>query len=650
MWTNMKKTLYVLILSLILFSISFSCTDDFLTTKAESSSTSEAVFSDPTLAEGAVFGIYEKINNNSFNGRLWPFKGLNNDTEMHLASLGGLTETNTHRTIAVYNNKATDDFLGPATSDAFAAIERANICIDGLKKYGNPQPNTKLGYLLGEALFMRAWLYYELVNWFGNIPTRFIPLNKENLYIGRSDRDVIFKQILEDLKLASELLPWAGTTAETSTTLRPNKAAAKGLRARIALAAGGYGYHIYGERNVAQLSTDPDLTIEKTYTIARNECWDIIQNEGKGFILEGNFEKIFKDNCQVNVSSGGESLFNLPFSYNARGNWMVAAGVIHAGAAGSGNPTAGSDPYTNVYMGGTHGVVPTLYYDFEKDDTRRDVSVVPFRWSNGKQELANVRRMTPGKLRAEWIDLNKGKLTTNSNDGIPPIIIRYADILLMFAEAENEINGGPTSDAVEALSRVRTRAYNGVSQKTYVESVATDKTTFLKAIQDERRLEFVGETIRKYDLIRWNLLKINIDNVMNDIRDLRSLNGKYAAVPAYVFWKYKTNNPAESEIIFYGFERGETAPGITGSTITDQAALDSWMNSTGWKHWNPRGNQSTSLTVTPWIDPSTNSGELRDEYITCMYLNNPDRQLVCPLPLSIITASQGTLSNSDLGY
>ena len=644
----MRKILYLLIIVLPAICLS-SCIDDFLDVKAESSFTPETLFADPTLAEGAVFGIYEQINNNSFNGRLWPYKGLNNDTEMHLASYGGLTENNTHRSIAVYNNRGTDDFMGPATSGAFSAIERANICIEGLELYGNPQPDTKLGYLLGEALFLRAWVYYELVNWYGNIPTRFVPLNADNLYIGRTDRDEIFKQLLKDLERAAELMPWAGTSTETQTILRPNKAAAKGLRARIALAAGGYGYHVYGEMNVAQLSNDPELTVEKTYTIARDECWDVMQNEGKGFILEDDFGKTFKDNCAVKVGFGGESLFNLPFMYNQRGNWMVAGGVIHAGAAGSGNPAAGTDPYTSTYQGGTHGTVPTLFYDFEKEDTRRDISVVPFRWANGKQELATVRRATPGKLRAEWIDLSKGMLSTNSNDGITPIIIRYSDIILMFAEAENELSG-PTDRAKAALNKVRTRAYGGVSQTAYVESNSGSKADFLKAIQDERRLEFVGETIRKYDLIRWNLLKTNIDKVMDDIRALRSFSGKYADVPGYVFWKYKTNNADEREIVYYGFNRGEIAPGTSADAITDEAALNAWMASTGWKHWNTRGNASATLTVTPWIDSRTDTGELRDEYITCIYLNNPDRQLVCPLPQSIITASQGALSNSDLGY
>ncbi|MDR1336339.1 MAG: RagB/SusD family nutrient uptake outer membrane protein [Tannerella sp.] len=644
----MKRILYILIALLPLFGLA-SCMDDFLEVQAESTFLPATIFSDPTLAEGAVFGIYDVTIRNAFGGRLWSYKGMNTDAEMHIQS-ANTNNTNNHIAVSVYNNRGTDNTLfSGAVAYAFAAVEAANVCIDGLEKYGDPQPDTKMGYLLGESLFLRAWLYYELINWFGNIPARFEPVDDNILYIGRTDRDIVYRQLLEDLRIAAELMPWAGTSEQTAEVIRPNRAAAKALRARIALAAGGYGYHTYGEIAVARLSNDPELTVEKTYAIARDECLEIMQNEGKGFILEEDFGKIFKDNCKAILTAGGEPLFKLPFKYNSRGNWMRTAGVFHRGAGGSGNPDSGTDPYTTVALGGEHGLVPTVFYDYEREDTRRDISVAPFRWANGRQELATVRGMMPGKLRAEWIDLGKGAISVNNNDGITPIVVRYADVLLMFAEAENQLSG-PTGAAKEALNRVRTRAYGGVSQMAYVESRSASRETLLEAIQDERRLEFVGETIRKYDLIRWNLLKANMDRAMNDMRDLRALSGAYADVPAYVFWKYRPDDPDEREIVCYGFERNEFAPGTSGATVADRNALNAWMTANGWRHWNPSGNAAVAANPTLWINPSTTGGYLRDAYITCLYVNNPDRQQACPLPMSIIVDSQGMLSNKDVGY
>ena len=424
------KTIILLAASVCLCS----CLNDFLEAKTESSFTDETIFSDPSLATGAVMGIYESINFNSFNGRLWAYHGYNNDTERHLSSTSGVTpaQNDTHSAYAVYKYSETDNYFGDAFSYATIAIERANNCIGGLRAYGDTEHNADMAYLLGEALFLRAWIYYELVGIWGNIPARFDSLSNESLYAGRADRDVIWKQLLADLEESARLMPWPGQGV-TSTVLRPNRAAAKALRARIALTAGGYAYHLYGELNTAQLSADPELTVEKTYTIARDECREIMQHEGSGFILENDFAKIFKDNCAVKVSAGGEPLWELPFKYNSRGNWMVAAGVYHRGPGGSGTISSDSDPYTSVYMGGTMGVVPTLYYDFDVKDKRRDISVVAFRWADGVQELTRPSMMTGGKLRAEWKDPSMAKFSANANDGITPIVLRYADVLLMFA-------------------------------------------------------------------------------------------------------------------------------------------------------------------------------------------------------------------------
>lgn len=626
-----------------------SCLNEFLESKAESSTDDSVIFSDPTLATGAVMGIYESINYNSFNGRLWAYHGYNNDTERHLSSTSGVTpsQNDSHSAYAVYKYSATDNYFGDAFSYAMIAVERANNCIDGLRTYGDTDNNAAMAYLLGESLFLRAWIYNELVALWGNIPARFSSLSNDDIYLGRADRDVIWKQLLADLEEASRLMPWPGQGV-TASVLRPNRAAAKALRARIALQAGGYAYHLYGELNTACLSNDPELTVEKTYTIARDECRDIIAAEGTGFILENDFSKIFKDNCAAKVNAGGEPLWELPFKYNSRGNWMVAAGVYHRGPGGSGTISSGADPWTEVYMGGTMGVVPTIYYDFDVKDKRRDVSVAAFRWADGRQELTRPSMMTGGKLRAEWSDPSRGKFSANANDGITPIVLRYADVLLMFAEAENQLEG-PTAAAQQALLRVRERAFDD-SQATYL-TQAIAEHGFLKVIQDERRLEFVGEMIRKQDLIRWNLLKTNMDQVKQDMYDLRTLSGSYTDVPAYVFWKYKSADKDEREIVWYGLNRGEVAPGIEGQSITDQATLDKWMKAGGWKNWNPNGNASVPPAAPSlWITSSPTSGYLSDAFIEAQYYANPDQKLDMPLPTSVIMNSQGALSNASLGY
>ncbi len=640
----MKKILFI---AFIAFA-GMSCVDGWLDTTTPSSLPADVIFSDPILANSANMGIYDEINNNSFNGRLWPFHGVNNDTEINISMASASTNNDNQRAYSVYKYAETDNYFGDAFSNAMMAVNKANLCIEGLRTYGGVENNKQMAYLLGEALFLRAWIYYELVSMFGNIPARFEPTDNVNLYTGRSDRDVIYKQLLDDLQQAAELMPWPGTSDRTSTVLRPNRAAAKGLRARIALAAGGYAYHLYGEMAVAQLSRDPELTTEKMYTIARDECAEVIAAEGTGFKLESDFEKIFRDNCSVVVTAGGEPLWELPFKFNQRGNWLSACGVYHRGKDGSDEITTDKDPHTTVPMGGTVGVVPTLWYDFAEGDMRRDVSVTPFRWCDGRQDLYRLNTMTPGKLRAEWKSTTLPKFSANANDGITPIILRYADILLMFAEADNFFTDVPSGEAQQALRRVRERGFGGVSQGDYIASVSASKEDFLAAVQNERRYEFVGEMIRKNDLIRWNLLKTNIDKVKKDMLALRTLEGKYADVPAYVFWKYKPGST--TQIVWYGLNRGEIAPGTLGQSVKDKTALNNWKAANGWLNWDRNGAGVPPIDPSLWITSTTESGYLPDAYINGIYYVNPDRKLDMPLPSSIIMNGQGSLDNAYLGY
>ena len=107
------------------------------------------------------------------------------------------------------------------------------------------------------------------------MPARFEPVTSETTYLPRSDRDVIYKQLLADLEEAATLVAWPKGTAATQTTERINKAFVKGLRARIALSAGGYGQRV---NNEIRRSTDPDLAPDKMYAIAKKECLDVINS------------------------------------------------------------------------------------------------------------------------------------------------------------------------------------------------------------------------------------------------------------------------------------------------------------------------------------------------------------------------------------
>ena len=115
----------------------------------------------------------------------------------------------------------------------FTGVERINLAIKGLRTYGNVTDDADMRYLLGEALTLRAVFYADLMKAYGEVPARFEPVTPETIYLNKSDRDVIYKQILGDLEEAIPYLVWPGANAATASTGRMSRAFAEGLYARL---------------------------------------------------------------------------------------------------------------------------------------------------------------------------------------------------------------------------------------------------------------------------------------------------------------------------------------------------------------------------------------------------------------------------------
>jgi starch-binding outer membrane protein, SusD/RagB family len=156
--------------------------------------------------------------------------------------------------------------------------------------------------------------------------------------------------------------------------------------------------------------------------------------------------------------------------------------------------------------------------------------------------MRNINELNTGKYRRDWrVPLLPG---TVLNVGYNWVMIRFSDVLLMYAEAVNELNGAPTAQAIKAFEDVRKRAYKGNESK--IGTTPTDKAGFFTAVANERYLEFGHEGIRKYDLLRWGQLADKLTEARNKIEQLRTGSGIYANVPDTVYWK---NNG--EEIQFY---------------------------------------------------------------------------------------------------
>lgn len=580
-------------------ALPFTACDDLLDAPTQSSMDESVIFSTPVLAEGAVMGIHVSFGEtNSYRGRFLPFYGINTDTEWYNSSEN---TTDDRAKLTAYDPSVSSTQMNTANNawaKFYEGIERANLAIRGLRTYGNIGTNSELTHLLGEALTLRAVIYNDLVKAWGDVPARFEPVSSETVYLPKSDRDVIYKQIIADLDEAAGYCPWPNGSPVTQSTERINKAFIKGLRARVCLAAAGYGQRPDG---TIRRSNDPELSVEKLYPIVKQECLDIINS---GSVKLRTFEENFRQLCEDDVTAGNESLWEIPFA-DGRGRVLYTLGVKHTT----------KDKYTDQPQGGANGPLPTLFYDFDQDDVRRDITCVPYEWTNGVQVPRKLSSWCFGKLRYEWM---KRKVTSTNDDGINWQYMRLADVYLMAAEAINELEG--PAAAAPYLRTVRERAFPNHPEKVdaFMAESTASKEAFFNAIVDERAFELSGEMLRKADLIRWNLLSTKLIDAKQKMTALANREGAYSDLPEKIY--YKTADDGES-LIIYGLEHGDTDE--IGKAL-------GYEQNKGW---------------------FTSNGEatLAPAKIESLYQRNPDERQFWPIWQNFLDSSNGTLVN-DYGY
>lgn len=449
----------------------------------------EFVFNSVSNAQKAVLGTYAALTGDQGYGiRISMYYAYDEDNMM---GQGGTPYPDgERRDLAHYSVTPANTQLSAPFNQLFSGIERANLCIyyiPQMDKYttGTASEKVELKRLYGEALTLRAQFYFEAIRNWGDLPWHFQPAFMEtDLYKGKTNRDSIYNRLLDDLQLAETLVPWRTEIATSDE--RITQGAVRALRARIALFRGGYSL-----RSNRQMERGSNYLTY--YQIARDECNAIMQRPGD-HKLNPSFQAVFKDNiCAHKIDPNGEVLFEV--------------------AMAGGNSAAG-DSKLGYYNGtrwnnlgnGALTILPNYFYMFDSTDSRRDVTCAPYAInSNGTytgQTLVNIR---DGKFRRDWI--TPSVLSSAAQYfGLNWPIIRFSDVLLMFAEAENEINNGPTVAAINAYNQVRARAFASNPGYLIANPAPATKAGFFDAIVKERALEFGSEAIRKYDLIRWNLL------------------------------------------------------------------------------------------------------------------------------------------------
>ncbi len=613
-----KNNLYKILFGFLLFSMS-SCTD-MLVVSSKSLLSDDQVFTNTDSTREAISAIYDIFGqNNSYRNRLWLQMGQNTDIEYRSGWATGtaLTSIKSDDNIALYNSTTAlpDGYSNPGSDNPwnrlYQGVERSNLAIAGIRKFGKPAAGNDMGHYLGEALTLRAFFYFDLIKWWGDVPAWFDPMTAGTIYVAKSNRDSIYNHIIGDLQEASTLLYSINNPLTTSTKL-VSRDAARGLLARICLQAAGYSMRPLGATDSEIKITASTARQQELYTIAREACRAIITDNH--YSLDGSFKNIFYQQCQDVESQGRETIWQIPYKMGIRGRMVYNLGI----------PRDPDGVNNTVTIGGQFKVMPSFYYDYNVNDTRRDITVVPYKVQKSttlgvmEQNVASgITGFNIAKWRAEWV---KAPIT-GTDDGVSPIVLRYSDVLLMFAEADLFLNG---TEGAEYFNMVRRRAF-GQS----INSVSPyDLPLTLDNLKQERAFEFCGENIRKYDLERWGQLKSGIDQATNNLRALRDGTGNYATVPATIYYKWNVDNtisPGERVLTVYGLQRGE----IDDKTVTEP--LGGWIK----KSWT-QGASGSDLY-------------LSEGFVTHLYFNDPDKRQLLPIMDQIISVSNGTLKN-DYGY
>jgi len=514
----------LLLISLVL---ALSSCSEFLEPDSLSTFDINYVFSNVDDARKGVNAIYVQFGVDGFRSRL--SNNMTGNTDIEHSS--GWSSSSDRYQIWNLNALSTNGDLRQFWNAAYTAIRDANIAIEGIESSGSlestdVQKKSLMYHMLGEAYTLRAYWYSMLIYYFGDVPNvRLAPKAGNDFYLPREDRNVILTQLIDDLKAIEENMLWADQCPYG--TEQVNREFTLGMIARLALQRGGYYLK-------ADMSMARESDYLQYYQIAKEYTGKLISLKDRE--LPSDFRQIFLNQCKFVTTVNSEILFEVPF---ALGNGDVAWNI---GLTVQGGATA-----THAFGSGNNYMAMPLsyYFSFDSTDNRRDVTCGLYMVNTKFEEVFNTTptNISQGKWSRYFLDTPPGQSSAKGT-GINWPMMRYADVLLMYAEAENELNG-PTADAKNAFKRVRQRAFPSVlwgdKVEAYTQSVSGSKTDFFNAIVNERAWEFGGEMIRKYELIRWGIYAQKTQETVNTLKEMVdaaiSGTGKYSNLPDYMYWK-----------------------------------------------------------------------------------------------------------------
>ena len=442
------KSIYK-ILSLLLLVGATSCTD-VLDRTPQGEYTLENFFQNEEQAVQSVNAVYNQLR--QWQTHVFAYIGMtdivSDDSDKgSIASDGFFLQEIDQFTYTPTNNGPSGVWGG-----YFTGVFRANLAINNLPEVPEMDEDLR-ARLIGEASFLRAYYYFNLVRWFGGVPLILEPFPSD-FQIPRAPVDEVYAQIESDLQTAIGSLPERYTGADVG---RATSGAARSMLAKVALTRGNY-------------QQAADLALE-------------VINSGR-YELYPSFSELF---TQAGENSS-ESIFE------------VQAAAFEIGGGGSQyNEVQGVRGTPNLGWG-FNKPSDDLIASFETGDPRRDATILYV-----GEVLPDGSGIVEGDPNIEGERFNQKAFVTehpggNGNGPGNIRVLRYADLLLIAAEALNELNR--PEEALTYLNMVRERARGG--SNVLPDVTTTDQAELRQAIWHERRSELALEQHRWFDLVRTN--------------------------------------------------------------------------------------------------------------------------------------------------
>lgn len=638
---------YIIIIGTFLIPFA-SCKKDFLDVSSDSKYEADYVFGNKEEINRVLTAVYSSLmSNDSYGNAYYNTFALNSDVEFtafssELPSVGG-------EDFRAFSGAKHANTIDRFWNKQYEGIERANIFIEGIQKspiYTNT--DLDLTQQLGEAKVLRAMFYHDLVVMFGDVPFNLEPsMNlKSSFIIPVTNRNEILTFLINDLKEVASGMKYAREL--THGVERVSKEFCYGMIARIAMTRGGYSLYPEGATGVMKRMTD----YKDYYRIAMQYADSVILSGTH--TLTKSYRDVFIDQTNNIVNNNDDPIFEIPFLRGSSGN----VGYVTGGAVSTANDI------TNHVWGGSNGGMRLnafYHYSFDRNDIRKDYTVGMWNYdATGQPQVLVDYSMYNNKWSKLWADPSKALGNQSSGStGINYPYMRYADILLIFAEAVNEVEDGVSgpngAKAINAFKQVRKRAFlptdESIKVNDYTNTAAVSKESFFDALVQERKWEFGGENIRWKDLVRWNLYsKVVYDSFMEYYivasmagGDYMEGSDKYQNYPINKFYK-RVANPGDKNIY----------PNTTLPIITFHNQWEATLHpGTGWE----------TTTFYAWYNEDTSiprnqilysfrgfiKGGPASNWESLDRNNLPPVRYILPFPNQAIQMSNGTYKN-NYGY